>query len=433
MKKSNGKTAPGWKPGNLANSKPLLRGRLPGQLVIQYSNQCNADCPQCGMRRSRQINRYTLGREQAKRLIDSAAANGIRALSLTGGEPLLFLDDIVELTTHAGRAGIPCVRTGTNGFLFRNSDRPDFHSDIARIAEKLASTPLYTFWISIDSADPASHERLRGLSGVIRGIGKALPIFHEHGIYPAVNLGVNRAIGSIDAQPYLSQLGRETFLQRFKDGFAAYYRLATDLGFTMANACYPMSGDPDIGTDSHDATAGSTYGAISSDAIIHFSREEKSLIYQALFETIPKFRGTLRIFSPRCSLHGLIKKHEEQRPSLFPCRGGIDFFFADCRKGMILPCGYLDNPREALPPRNKRPGAITSCEQCDWECFRDPSDLLGPFAEFFSNPCTLLPKIIREPHFFRLLQEDLRYYRACGFFNGRLPPRLPAMLRFQQA
>jgi hypothetical protein len=30
-----------------------------------------------------------------------------------------------------------------------------------------------------------------GLNGVIKGIEKALPIFHKHGIYPAANLGIN--------------------------------------------------------------------------------------------------------------------------------------------------------------------------------------------------------------------------------------------------
>lgn len=94
---------------------PLFRGRLPGQLIIQYSNHCNADCPQCGMRRSETISRASLDKDQTKRLIDEAAAQGVRALSLTGGEPLLFLDDIVDLINHASKAGIPYVRTGTKG------------------------------------------------------------------------------------------------------------------------------------------------------------------------------------------------------------------------------------------------------------------------------------------------------------------------------
>lgn len=411
---------------------PLFRGRLPGQLIIQYSNRCNADCPQCGMRRSERISRYTLDKEHAKRLIDSAAANGVRSLSLTGGEPLMFLDDIVELTNHASRAGIPYVRTGTNGFIFRDSETSDFDDKISCIAEKLAATPLYTFWISMDSANPASHEKMRGLTGVVRGIEKALPIFHGHGIYPAVNLGINRATGKNGKQPFLRNMDRDAFLHTFKESFEAFYRFAADLGFTMANACYPMSDDPDASQEHKPETADSTYGAISSDSVINFSREEKSIIFQALFETIPQFRGTLRIFSPRCSLYGLIKKYAEDQPFLFPCRGGSDFFFAECEKGMIHPCGYIDDPKDELPFLGKRFGKIVDCEKCEWECFRDPSDVLGPFADFFSQPFKLMAKIAREPQFFRLLKEDLGYYRACGFFNGRLAPQTQAMLRFQR-
>ena len=418
---------------NISNLMPLIRGRLPGQLIIQYSNRCNADCPQCGMRRSEQISRYTLDKDHAKKLIDSAAANGVRSLSLTGGEPLMFLDDIVELTNHASRAGIPYVRTGTNGFIFRDSDAPDFKDRISRIAEKLASTQLYTFWISMDSANPASHEQMRGLTGVVKGIEKALPIFHMYNIYPAVNLGINRATGSSHQQPFLSALGRDAFQQIFRESFASFYRFVTNLGFTMANACYPMSDGSD-GEQKHSRNAAdSTYGAISNDAVITFSREEKSLIFQALFDTIPKFRGSLRIFSPRCSLYSLIKKYENGQPFLFPCRGGTDFFFVECQKGMIHPCGYIDDPKDEMPFLGERFGTIISCEKCDWECFRDPSDVLGPFADFFSHPLKLFAKVRREPQFFQLLKEDLSYYKACGFFNGRLAPKTNAMLRFQRS
>lgn len=56
------------------------------------------------MRRSKDISPYTLNMNQVKELIDSAADSGVRSLSLTGGEPLLYLDDIVALTKHASRA-----------------------------------------------------------------------------------------------------------------------------------------------------------------------------------------------------------------------------------------------------------------------------------------------------------------------------------------
>jgi hypothetical protein len=93
------------------------------------------------------------------------------------------------------------VRTGTNGFLFREHDRPDFASRMADLAKILVASGFNAFWISVDSADADLHEINRGLPGVIQGIKKALPILHDHGLFPAANLGINRLTGGPDGPP----------------------------------------------------------------------------------------------------------------------------------------------------------------------------------------------------------------------------------------
>jgi MoaA/NifB/PqqE/SkfB family radical SAM enzyme len=417
---------------------PFFRGRLPGQLVIQYASHCNGDCPQCGMRRSKTFDRSRLDKDKVKRLIDDGARRGVLALSFTGGEPLLFLDDIIELIDHATGAGIPYVRTGTNGFLFTGSDRPDFEARINALAARIAATRLYTFWISIDSADPEEHERMRGLPGVIRGIEKGLPIFHAHGVYPSVNLGINRNTGGRNDRLYQPGLDREEFGHLFRSAFSRFYSFVEGLGFTIVNACYPMSDEPsgtpdDAGGAATGDKLAKVYGASSSDQVISFTPEEKGLLFQALFDTIPLFRGKMRIFSPRCSLYSLVKKFGENATPLYPCRGGQDFFFVDADHGQIHPCGYLPEIFTELPDlRQRRVGSTTrqDCHLCEWECFRDPSEMMGPLAELFSHPLRLAGKIYRDPAFFRILLEDLRYYRSCGFFNCRQPPDLAAMGRF---
>jgi uncharacterized Fe-S cluster-containing radical SAM superfamily protein len=416
---------------NIKNFKSLFNGRLPGQLVIQYSNYCNADCPQCGMRRSATLKRHTLDRDVVKKLIDDAAVRGIQSLSFTGGEPLLFLNELTDLIHHAGAAGIPFIRTGTNGFLFRNSDQAGYLDSIKSLAEKLAATSLYTFWISLDSAEPADHEAMRGLTNVVKGIELALPVFHDHGIYPAVNLGINRATGGSSSQVFLDTVGPEEFYRSYCTAFIRFYTLAENLGFTMVNSCYPMSGGSNGNSDNQDSIATALYGAASSDAIITFSAPEKAIIFQALFDTIPQYRDKLRIFSPRCSLHSLHKKFSSGQPAHFPCRGGYDFFFVDCAHGMIHPCGYRDEPQEELPDFHQRVNDIKNCDLCEWECFRDPSDLLGPFAELFVHPLTLARRIGSDRQFFKILQEDIGYYRACGFFNGREAPDYRKMARYE--
>ncbi len=173
----------------------FLGSRVPGQLIIQYTDKCNARCPQCGMRVTEPFRRSTLERDTVKKMIDHAAENDVNAISFTGGEPFLFFDDIMELVRYAGEAGIKYTRTGTNGFIFMHSDKPDFYPRIRRIAEGIAASGPYTFWISIDSAVPSLHEKMRGLPGVIEGMEKAMPVFNEFGIYPSANLGINRNAG----------------------------------------------------------------------------------------------------------------------------------------------------------------------------------------------------------------------------------------------
>jgi MoaA/NifB/PqqE/SkfB family radical SAM enzyme len=414
---------------------PFFKGRLPGQLVIQYASHCNADCPQCGMRRSNNFERTRLDKDTVKRLIDDAAQKGVQALSFTGGEPLLFLEDIVELINHATSAGIKYVRTGTNGFLFMGSERPDFEARMAALAARLAETSLYTFWISIDSADPREHEQMRGLPGVICGIEKALPIFHARGIFPSVNLGINRNTGGKNPRLLTQGLEQEEFSALFREAFNRFYTFVHGLGFTIVNACYPMSDNPDQKRETSEEGNGlaKVYGASSSDRVISFTAEEKGWLFQALFDTIPLFRGKMRIFSPRSSLYSLVRKFRENTVPLYPCRGGHDFFFVESSKAHIHPCGYLPNVFPELPDlRNRRTHDVKSadCHLCEWECFRDPSEMLGPFAELCSHPLRLAGKLIRDPAFFRILLEDIRYYRSCGFFNCRQPPNLAAMSRF---
>jgi MoaA/NifB/PqqE/SkfB family radical SAM enzyme len=140
---------------------------IPKQLVIQYTDKCNAQCPQCGMNVKESYPRSTLNPDDVKRIIDTAVKRGVKILQITGGEPFLLFDEIVSLIKYAGNAGIKYILTGTNGFMFMNHDNPDFIKRVTGIVEKLAETRIYSFWISIDSAVAEVHEKMRGLPGVI--------------------------------------------------------------------------------------------------------------------------------------------------------------------------------------------------------------------------------------------------------------------------
>jgi hypothetical protein len=166
--------------------------------------------------------------------------------------------------------------------------------------------------------------------------------------------------------------------------------------------------------------------------VVNFTREEKTMIFRGLMETIPAFRSKIRIFSPLCSLLSLKRQYAGDKLAPFSCRGGIDFFFIDAANGDTFPCGYRGN--ENLGKFwNLDPGGIPGgqqCRQCDWECFRDPSEIFGPFLQGITNPFGLIKELTGDRELLRLWINDLLYYRACDYFNGRMPINEKKLKRF---
>jgi MoaA/NifB/PqqE/SkfB family radical SAM enzyme len=408
----------------LADVLPFLARQAPGQLVIQYTDRCNARCPQCSMRVTERFERSKLDIDTVKRIIDAAVEKGFRAVSFTGGEPLLFLEEVAQLLKYARQAGIRYTRTGTNGFLFTRSDAVDYREHVTRIAETLAKSELYTFWISLDSSVPDIHEAMRGLTGVVEGIEKALPIFHDHGIYPSANLGITRSIAAVTPPDIANPV---EFYEFFKRAFRAFYNRVIEMGFTIVNTCYPMSVSDREGLSA-------VYGATADSPVVSFTPDEKALLFKALFETIPGFRSKIRIFSPRSALYSLMRQYTVGEDYTFPCRGGIDFFFVDAKNGDTYPCGYRGREGfgkfwDMKRPSGRRKG---TCRECDWECFRDPSELAGPLLSLTTEPWALAERIARDRKYIGLWIEDVRYFSACNFFDCGKPPDFVKLSRFNR-
>ena len=422
----------------IRNIRSLSRNRIPAQLIIQMTNHCNARCPQCGMRAAADIQRTRLAPGEILRILDSAGERGVQAVSFTGGEPFLFEEDLIRFIKYAGRAGIPYIRTGTNGFIFRHSERADFCDRIKALVDRLAATPLRNFWISLDSALPEVHEKMRGLPGVVRGIEKALPIFHAAGLFPSANLGLNRMVGGestalLNLQSFpTSKAYLTTFYHRFRNALERFYDLVRNMGFTMVNTCYPMS----ISKEELQTGLNAVYAAATVDTVVRFSAVEKAVLYKTLLDTIPEYRDRLRIFSPLSSIYILHRHYlgTGLSSAAFGCRGGVDFFFIDANDGNTYPCGYRGNENlgkfwqldiAALKPNG-------DCLRCDWECFRDPSELCAPLLQAFNRPLRLGRQMARDDTYRRLWMEDIRYHRACQFFDARKQPVYEKLRRFRR-
>jgi cyclic pyranopterin phosphate synthase len=157
-------------------------------------DRCNFRCPYC-MPRETYGEGYRflpaaerLSFDEIARLARAFAAEGVRKIRLTGGEPLLrtgLADLVGELSSIQG---IEDLALTTNGVL------------LAQHAAELRAQGLTRVTISLDSIDPATFRRMSGgfdgLERVLDGIRAAL----EAGLAPVkVNTVVQRGVNDLQA------------------------------------------------------------------------------------------------------------------------------------------------------------------------------------------------------------------------------------------
>jgi hypothetical protein len=92
------------------------------ELGLMYSHTCNIACKHCGILSSPE-NKDTMRFEDAKRYIREAAEiPSIQKVNFTGGEPLLFQREHLEMLAMCKAFGLQ-TRIVTNGFWAKNLDR----------------------------------------------------------------------------------------------------------------------------------------------------------------------------------------------------------------------------------------------------------------------------------------------------------------------
>jgi hypothetical protein len=175
----------------------LPEDRVPGARLWLYTNfDCNLACDYCCVRSSPRTSRRSLGRERVGRIAREAPAAGVRELFLTGGEPFLPLD--VADVVRACAAALPTTVL-TNGMLFRG-----------RRLEALRSLPRdrVTLQISLDSPEPAGHDRHRGTGSWIRAVeGIRTALAEGFRVRVAATLGTDDTGGQADFHRFLDNLG----------------------------------------------------------------------------------------------------------------------------------------------------------------------------------------------------------------------------------
>ena len=151
---------------------PLLRKALPlygATVMVGLTYKCQCRCAHCGTAPYRLPERVELSAAEVLDLIKQAAGLGAGGLYLFGGEPMLSagLEDFVREARALGLI----VSLDTNGLLMDKA-----------AARRLAAAGLERAGVSVDSADEAEHDSLRGTPGAFRAAVKAIEYCRDEGL-----------------------------------------------------------------------------------------------------------------------------------------------------------------------------------------------------------------------------------------------------------
>ncbi len=296
----------------------------PGFIQVAVTNACNACCRFCSFPqvppsdwRMADLDRLTQG-------FTAMVRAGIKYVTLTGGEPLLY-PDLFSCLDRAQALGLRTLLV-TNGALLTP----------ARL-EILGRLGAPTLIISIDAASPEVHDRHRGLPGLTSHIRDMLPLTRQTGIKAVASVTISRLLDDLDA----------------------LVRFVQDLGFTRLTFSYPLT------------SLNSSYLGFAENPLVNFSPQELDSFFARILEL--KKRSPITILNPRLSLED-IRRQLRGLPSRFPCLAGFKYFFADWDLNLYR-CHFLSDILGSLEDIDRLTPIRDGCTACGVDCYRDPSVL----------------------------------------------------------
>ncbi|MDD4568177.1 MAG: radical SAM protein [Methanoculleus chikugoensis] len=159
----------------------MQRTTSPALISWNITLRCPLKCPHCYADAGEHEAEGVLSTAEAFSVIDQLASIGKPVVILSGGEPLMR-EDIFDIARYGAERGL-VMAMGTSGYLL---DRAT--------AERLAAAGVRSVAVSLDSADPDTHDAFRGVPGVwVRAVA-AIKHCRDAGLGVRINMTVMRPV-----------------------------------------------------------------------------------------------------------------------------------------------------------------------------------------------------------------------------------------------
>ncbi|MBN1195675.1 MAG: radical SAM protein [Methanomicrobiaceae archaeon] len=166
----------------------------PPQLISwNITLRCPLKCPHCYVQAGENETVGVLSTDEALAVIDQIRDAGTPVVVLSGGEPLMR-EDLCTIARYGTERGLRMVM-GTSGYFLDRS-----------MAARLRDAGIRAVAVSIDAADPAVHDAVRGVSGAWQKAVQAVRNCRDEGMDVRINMTVMRPrAGDVHAVVELGQ------------------------------------------------------------------------------------------------------------------------------------------------------------------------------------------------------------------------------------
>lgn len=161
----------------LVDRAPAERVAPPRLVFWETTKACNLSCQHCRAVPQAACSTDDLTTHEACELMDQLATLARPVLILSGGEPL-YRPDVYELGRYGTSLGLR-MALATNGTLI-NGDT----------ALKIAGSGFQRVAISLDGANPSTHDSFRGVRGAHERAVRALRLLRDCGVSTQINSSV---------------------------------------------------------------------------------------------------------------------------------------------------------------------------------------------------------------------------------------------------
>ncbi|HEY5999995.1 MAG TPA: radical SAM protein [bacterium] len=158
-----------WAAAGAHHARRLRGEPCPTFATVAVTYRCQCRCEHCYSDSPARPRENELTTEEARRVLREIRGLGAMIVHFSGGEPLLR-EDLFELVAYARSLGL-LTRVNSNGLLLTDEN-----------VRRLKVAGLTECGVSLDSADPAVHDRFRGTPGLHERAVRGIRTVVRHGI-----------------------------------------------------------------------------------------------------------------------------------------------------------------------------------------------------------------------------------------------------------